>query len=335
MKIYYIGSFPPVYGGVTVKNRNLFEVLDGRLDVRKIDMNRIKRGDVREMMRFAWAMLAGSRYIIGLAGQKNRRRFTKFMYRFKRKAMERSALFVMGGLADDVIEAGPGFVKMFNTYRKTYVELPGMRDRLVSAGVTNCAIYPNGRPRPDTLPVLREEGGRLECVFFSIIQPEKGADLILNAATELPQVQFHFYGEIQKNYGQEFLAAVCERDNITYHGVFSGNADAVYRELSRYDVLLLPTRWKAEGLPGILVEAKIAGVCAVVSDHNFNREIVRHGYDGIVIPDVTAEKLVCALHALDADREKLRNMKIRSRESAEAYYIDVCAENVIRELERG
>ena len=117
--------------------------------------------------------------------------------------------------------------------------------------------------------------------------------------------------------------------------MFRGNADEVYRELSQYDVLLLPTRWKAEGLPGILVEAKIAGVPAIVSDHNFNREIVRHEEDGIVIPDVTADKLVTILQKLDCDRQKLLAMKRKSRASAEDYYIDVCASEVVRTLERG
>lgn len=335
MAIYYIGSFPPVYGGVTIKNKNLYEALDGRLKLRKIDMNRIKRGDVKEMLRFAWAMVTGKRYIIGLAGQKNRRQFTKLLYRFKRRAMGRSVMMVMGGVVDDIVEASHGFLKMMNGYRKTYVELPAMAEKLASAGVSNVAIYPNGRPRPGVLPEPAAGEEALQCVFFSIIQPEKGVDLILEAAERLPQMQLHFYGEIRKNYEGAFSEAVSRMVNVTYHGVFSGDADAVYRELCRYDVLLLPTRWRAEGLPGILVEAKIAGIPAVVSDHNFNAQIVTHDQDGLVIRDVTAEKLADALMLLDSDREKLLNMKKASRVSAEKYYIDVYASEIIQALQRG
>lgn len=335
MKVYYIGSFPPAYGGVTIKNKNLYEALEGKLELRKVDMNRIKRGNIMELLRFGWAMVTGKQYIIGLAGQKNRRQFTKLMYRFKRKAMSSSVLLVMGGLVDDVVDAGTDFVKMFNCYRKTYVELPGMQRKLQSVGVTNCAVYPNGRPRPGVLPAIPEGEGPLRCVFFSIIQPEKGVDLILQAAQELPHMQFHFYGEIKKDYEGEFSEAVSRMENVTWHGVFSGSADAVYRELCSYDVLLLPTRWKAEGLPGILVEAKIAGIPAVVSDHNFNAQVVSHDRDGLVIQDVSAEKLTAALRSLENDRENLLNMKKASRASAEQYYIDVCASDVIRELERG
>ena len=335
MKIYYIGSFPPTYGGVTIKNKNLYEALQDRLDIRRIDMNRIKRGNVLEMLRFGWAMLTGHQYIIGLAGQKNRRQFTKLMYRIKRKAMERSVLFVMGGIVDDVIDAGPDFVRMFNTYAKTYVELPGMRAKLIDAGVNNCAVYPNGRPRPGQLSSPKAGEKTLNCVFFSIIQPEKGVDLIIQAARKLPQISFHFYGEIRKDYEPEFFAATREASNVTYHGVFSGGADAVYRELGQYDVLLLPTRWKAEGLPGILIEAKIAGLPAVVSDHSFNREIVCHGQDGLVVSEITADKLVAAIKELGCNREQLLAMKYAARKNAERYYIENCVEDVIRVLERG
>lgn len=42
MKIYYIGSFPPIYGGVTIKNKNLYEALEGKLELRRIDVNRMR-----------------------------------------------------------------------------------------------------------------------------------------------------------------------------------------------------------------------------------------------------------------------------------------------------
>ena len=62
---------------------------------------------------------------------------------------------------------------------------------------------------------------------------------------------------------------------------------------------------------------------------------VTHDQDGLVIQDITAEKLASALTELDSNRKKLLNMKIASRVSAERYYIDVCASEVIWELERG
>lgn len=335
MAIYYIGSFPPVYGGVTIKNKNLYEALIKKLDIRKIDMNRIKRGDVREMLRFGWAMLVGKQYIIGLAGQKNRRQCTELMYRFKRKAMGRSVLLVMSGIVEDVIQAGPAFMAKMSSYRRVCVEFHGMAHKLTAAGVTNAAVYPNGRPRPEVFQPVMGGTGPLQCVFFSQIEPEKGVDRILEASVQLPDMMFHFYGRIIPEYRDAFLRETEVRSNVCYHGVFAGDSEAVYAELSQYDVLLLPTRCKTEGLPGILVEAKVAGIPAIISDINYNREIVDDGVDGFVLPEDSAGCLVSALHTLDSDREELLRMKRASRASAEGYYIDMCAKGIIDDLVRG
>ena len=334
MAIYYIGSFPPSYGGVTIKNKNLCEYLRRDLDIRTIDMNRIKRRDLREMLRFGWAMAVGRQYIIGLAGQKNRRQFTKMMYRFKRKAMARSVMLVMSGVVEDIIQAGSGYMEKLSTYRRVYLEFPGMARRLTEAGVTNAAVYPNGRPRPAVFEEIRDNRGNLRCVFFSQIQPEKGVDRILETAKNMPDVEFDFYGGIVPDYRETFLNEVEKLQNVCYHGVFSGNSPEVYAELSQYDALLLPTRCATEGLPGILIEAKIAGIPSVISGINYNREVVTDGVDGIVLTEDSADCLKSALLALSADREMLLRMKHASRASAEQYYIDVCASQVREDLMR-
>lgn len=335
MKIYYIGSFPPTYGGVTIKNKNLYEALVGELDLQRIDMNQIKRGNIKEILRFGWAMLTGRQYIIGLAGQKNRCQFTKLMYRFKRKAMKCSVMLVMSGIVEDIIQAGPEYMAMFSTYRRVYVELPGMAQKLSEAGVTNSSVYPNGRPRPQKLEPINICDGPLRCVFFSQIEPDKGVDRILEVADLLPDVQFDFYGRIVSEYDSEFQTAISGMDNVRYHGVFTGNSEAVYKELNQYDVLLLPTRCITEGLPGILIEAKIAGIPSVVSAISHNREIVSNGMDGIVLEEDTAKCLAVALHMLDGDKELLLRMKYAAREVAGSYYIDVCAKEILDDLLRG
>jgi glycosyltransferase involved in cell wall biosynthesis len=298
-------------------------------------MNRIKRGNIREMLRLGWAMLTGRQYIIGLAGQKNRRQFTKLMYRFKRKAMERSVLLVMSGIVEDIIQAGPAYMAMFNTYRRVYVELPGMVQKLTKEGTTNASVYPNGRPRPQKLEPIRTFDGSLRCVFFSQIEPDKGVDRILEVADLLPGVQFDFYGRIVPAYESAFNAALSNKNNIRYHGVFTGNSENVYRELNQYDVLLLPTRCKTEGLPGILIEAKIAGIPAIVSAINHNCEIVNDGVEGIVLSVDTTECLAAAIQMLDTNRVLLAEMKTSSRASAEQYYIDTCAQDIISSIQEG
>ena len=68
-----------------------------------------------------------------------------------------------------------------------------MAHKLTAAGVTNAAVYPNGRPRPEAFQPVAAGTGPLQCVFFSQIEPEKGVDRILEASVQLPDMMFLVY----------------------------------------------------------------------------------------------------------------------------------------------
>lgn len=121
--------------------------------------------------------------------------------------------------------------------------------------------------------------------------------------------------------------------NVTYHGVFKGESAEVYDELSKYDVMLLPTKWKNEGVPGVLVEAKIAGVPSIVSDMCYNAEIVEDGVSGIVLKENTVENLTEAIERIDKNRAKLYKLKVGAKQSAEKYYIENYIEDILKKLE--
>ena len=174
---------------------------------------------------------------------------------------------------------------------------------------------------------------RLKAVFFSRITPDKGIDIILEAAKKLSKVDFHLYGEKDSTYSDTFTNEINSLLNVKYHGVFKGKDAEVYDELSKYDVMLLPTRWKFEGIPGVLVESKIAGIPAIVSDICYNAEIVEDGVSGIVLKENTVENLTEAIERIDKNRAKLYRLKIGAKQSAEMYYIENYIEDILKKLE--
>lgn len=97
-------------------------------------------------------------------------------------------------------------------------------------------------------------------------------------------------------------------------------------------MLFLPTRWEAEGVPGILVEEKIAGLVENVKNHNYNAEIVENGRDGIVLKNITVEELIEAILYVQENPDKLREMKQSSRKSADRYYIEDYAYTILNEI---
>lgn len=333
MKLVYIGAFPPGYGGVTIKNKNLFDALSDKTELLKVDLNKVKKRDVKETFKLITAFLSRkNRFLIGVSGKKTRRRFTQLLYYVNRTAMNHSLIFLMGGTVANDIASDPGYLKYASEYKMIYAETQGMVNTLRNAGLKNVGLYPNGRFRPKNTPPKRKRGDTLKCVFFSAVRPEKGVDIILEAAKSLPGIYFAFYGPIEHEYQLVFTQKVNELTNVSYHGVFKGEPEDVYLELSKYDILLFPTMWKAEGVPGILVEGKIAGLAEVVSNHNYNSELVEDHIEGIVLTQNVANNMVKVLRQLEDDNELLLKLKIGSTKSAEKYYIDNYTEDILNTI---
>ena len=240
---------------------------------------------------------------------------------------------MMGGQECYRIAKNQSEIKQYSCYKKIYVETETMMKCLVDAGMRNVAVFPNCRKRPDHDIHEKRCVNQIRCVFFSIIQPEKGVDIILDVAKELTNVEFFFYGPIKKEYEAEFVSKVKTLNNVSYKGVFTGSNLEVYRELAKYDVLLFPTKWKTEGVPGILVEGKIAGLAEIVSNKSYNAELVKDGIEGIVLAQNDKEQLANAIMLLDRERGYLERIKLGSRKSADRFYADNYIENIRLELE--
>lgn len=333
MGIYYLGAFPPDYGGVTVKNQNLYHALKERIEIEKIDFNLIKRKNLREIIHFfAIVFKKNNRFVIGVSGKKTRKRFTQLLYYFNRKAMSNSIILLMGGTASNDIVSDAEYLKCARGYKKIYAETESMVKILKDAGLSNIGYYPNGRYRPKKLRRNKKNEGCLKCVFMSAIQPEKGVDIILKAAREMPNISFTFYGTINEAFCNEFMKNVDNMENVDYKGVFTGGTEAVYKELEQYDILLLPTRWKAEGVPGIFVEAKMVGITIITSDQNYNRELVRDGYEGIILQENDQKYLIDSLMVLNENTKLLERLKEGSALSAEKFCIDNYIDDIIEEV---
>ena len=336
MGIYYLGAFPPEYGGVTIKNKNLFEALENKIEISKVDFNLIKRKNIKEAFRLFIILLGrNNRFVIGIAGRQTRKRFTQLLYYMNRKAMNNSLIFLMGGTAANDIVSDPEYLKCAREYKMIYAETQGMIKTLETAGLRNAGYYPNGRFRSKHQIRERKKNEKLRCVFFSTISIQKGADIVLKTARNLPDIFFAFYGSVDREYQSEFKHIVEELGNVKYYGVFTGDTESVYQELSKYDVLLLPTKWKAEGIPGILVEAKIAGLAEVVSNQNYNAEIVRDKEDGIVLQNNDARDLETILKVLEKDKNFLQYLKQGSMLSAERFYLENYIESILGILSEG
>lgn len=327
--VKYIGNFPPPYGGVTRKNKLIFEALSQRVALRRPSAGGSKL--LNQLSSAFVAAFSRTPMVIGIssAGGKSLL-FTRILYHLNRKTMNRSLYFMMGGTEAGRIAQNPREIQMYAHYRQIYVETRTMKRLLDSAGMENVSFFPNCRTGITQFQAQPNHHAPLRCLFFSRVELEKGIDLFLDAAQRLPEVSFDIFGELYMDAPDlsEYRARLDCLPNVRYHGCFQGGESEIYELLHRYDIMLFPTRWKTEGVPGVLVEAKIAAVPAIVSDVCYNAEIVEDGVAGIVLKDNTADDLVAAIRFYDENRDVLTRHKEGALHSAETYLL----ENYIDEI---
>lgn len=313
--INYIGSFPPPYGGVTIKNELLLKHLKNDFDVKRF------KGKNRFLMAL-WitkCVFSKSPLIIGVSSKKKKSLFiTRILYIFNKKLMSRSLYFMMGGTESSRISNNKKELKMYSFYKRIFVEMDEMKQMMISAGLSNVSIYPNCRERAE---FEKKEHNGFKALFFSQISYMKGADILLEVAKTNKKIQFVFYGEIDESFKNEFFTALEELQNVTYMGVYKGSGSALYDLLSSYDVLIFPTRWKSEGIPGVLVEAKLSGLPAIVSDVSFNSKLINDMVDGIVLKKNDYVHLESALIQLVNNRFFLSTLGKNAKLSSDKYVV--------------
>lgn len=319
-KVYYAGKFPPPYGGVTVKNELLYRELSQRIELEKIPFHGGR--DVSVM-----ASLFKSRedlFLIGFGSDKKLCLFLKAAAVLKPSLLSRVVLIVMGGTFAKSVTKDRLSKKACRLLRRMYVETDGMRAELTSAGLFNVELFPNCRSRTAAIfeHPPRVSDSRLECVFFSRISPEKGADIVLDTARKLPDIGFTFYGQVDKGYLENFKREVASLPNVTYKGVFDSVRNDPVAELSSYDLHLFPTCWPNEGVPGVLVETKMAAVPSVVSDICYNAELVLDGKEGVVLKECDSDTLAAVIGELRDDPGLLDSLKAGAFASSERFCID-------------
>ncbi len=142
--------------------------------------------------------------------------------------------------------------------------------------------------------------------FVGRLAPQKGVLCLVAAAQQVvkarPEAQFLLVGE------GELEAALRRRVaqlGLEEHVWLAGYRSDVPRVLAALDVFTLPSRY--EGLPYTLMEAMAAGRAVVATDVTGNRDLVRDGETGRLVPPDDAQALAEAVvELLAAPEERAR-----------------------------
>lgn len=184
--------------------------------------------------------------------------------------------------------------------------------RFLLDSMTAARVYPDRlRHVPhfvetDGLPAKTEPGGSV--VFAGRLAPEKGVDVLLDAAAELPDVRFDIAGDGPSREALE--AAASGRPNVHFLGRL--DRAAVLELVTSAAVAVVPSRWY-ENQPMSVLEAMACGVPVVTTTLGGLPELVTDGVTGALVPPNDAGALAAAVRELLASPQRAFEMGATAR----------------------
>jgi glycosyltransferase involved in cell wall biosynthesis len=140
---------------------------------------------------------------------------------------------------------------------------------------------------------------------------QKGLDVLLRAAAQLPGVSFVIIGSGPE---RENLGQLAEELALNDRVHFIGWQERRQDYLADVDIFALPSRFEA--LPLSIIEAMQLGLPVVVSAVGGNAELVVDGDTGILVPPEDVDALVAGLRTLLDDSALRKRMGERGRKRA-------------------
>lgn len=181
----------------------------------------------------------------------------------------------------------------------------------------------------DPIPPRAQVGaGPLVVVFLGQLRPYKGADVVIRAAAQLPDIRFHVAGSGHQEGQLRALADELGVTNLSIHGAVSDEQRAAL--LQGADVVVLPSLTRAEAFGLVLLEGMSAGAVPVASDLPGVRDVA--GTTGLLVRPGSVRSLIQALCHLRDDPDDLRRRRLASIENAERYTWRACTREYHRVL---
>ena len=122
-------------------------------------------------------------------------------------------------------------------------------------------------------------------------------------------MEFVFIGD---GYLRPSIEQKVNECGIQNYCTFLGNRSDVHELLQTLDVFVLSSLW--EGLPISLLEAQYFGIACVVTQVGGNPEVVRNGYNGLLVPPRDPDALAHAILRVIQDDTLTNELSIHGQE---------------------
>lgn len=320
-KVCIIGHFAfgkEYFDGQTVKTKIITSELEKRLGadaVLKIDTHGGVKKLPRLLLSTIFAMKKCKNTII-LPAHNGLRIFAPLTAFFKGLFHTRLHYIVIGGWLPEYLNNHKQVKKALQRFDGIYVETNTMKKALEKTGFSNIYILKNCK----NLDVLDEKrlnknyGKPIRLCTFSRVVKEKGIEDAVNAVKEinvkLKETQFtlDIYGTVDEQYKDRFENLKNTFPDYTrYRGEVA--FDKTTQILKNYDILLFPTHYFTEGIPGTIIDAYSAGLPVISSRWQSFGDVIEDKKTGIGYEFGSYDALLNTLYGVKDNMQQVIDMK--------------------------
>lgn len=249
--------------------------------------------------------------------------------------------WVIGGSLHKTFEKGLLDWTKYSDIAGIFVEGTPMVESMKKLGLTNVRCVSNFK-KIDYIPKKKlRHDDKMHFVFLSRVDRAKGCDYILEAIEILnargisKEFDVTFYGKSteDKEWLDSFKNRVSEIPNAVFKGLLDLRKMSNYDVLAGYDVMLFPTYWDGEGFPGVIIDAYMSSLPVIASDWNLNRDLVKEGKTGWIIPVHNISALADKMEYVIKHPSEVREYSLNCGAQAFEYdYRNVLSEENLRVL---
>jgi glycosyltransferase involved in cell wall biosynthesis len=276
--------------GQTVKTRMIYNELErvyGNGEVEFIDTNNWRGNPVKLFMNCIMLVIRCENIII-LPAQNGIKIFIPLFTILTKLLGRKLHYFVIGAWLPDELKKSRLLLNLSKKIDFIQVETSTLRKKLEEVGIKNIDIIPNFKSID---PIKSSNLGYeyntpYKLCTFSRVNYQKGIEDAINAISKINNenkeklVHLDIYGPIEEEYKDRFFKLMNQHDSfVTYKGIV--DFDKSVNVLKNYYLLLFPTKYFTEGIPGTIIDAFLSGVPILASRWGSCYDIIEEGITGI------------------------------------------------------
>ena len=259
--------------------------------------------------------------------------FLKLFFRFK------LSYIVIGGWIPEHLKKYKYLHKAIKFVDGVYVESYSTLSNLKDMDISNVHYLPNFKYLD---PLKKEEinydlANPYRVCILSRILKEKGIedaiDVIKTINNEVGKIKYtlDIYGPIDDKYKEDFEGMI---KDFPVYIQYKGSIDPTetVRILKDYFLLLFPTRYPGEGLPGTILDAYASGLPVLASSWNSYKDIIEEGKTGLIFKLGDIQEMKLRMEEIYQDPTSVLQMKKQCLDKYTEYSRHTVVENFLSTL---